>query len=261
MQSLGTLPSHISAANVLNSIGETIIYADQEYNVIWINEYGVQVLSKVAPLFGMKSAEELVGKNMSFFHKNPEHQKQIMDNLNKTHHKTRINIKDTYIADITISAVSEDKEAAGFLVVLTDVTSRAKEEEENKELIRELEVPILHIWDNIIATPLKGYMTKERYDILLLNLLSECSQTKADYLIVDLSGVNHLSDQFIFQVNNLVKAVRLLGTECLIASISPKILNENLDTVTEFKGKTFIDVKAAVKHIISDYNLILDNKS
>jgi rsbT co-antagonist protein RsbR len=261
MKSIGILPSRISAVNILNTLGETIIYADKEYNVIWINAYGTELLSHVAPLFGIKSVEELIGKNMSYFHREPNHQRNIMDNLNRTHHKTRINIKDTYIADITISPIKEDNEIVGFLVLLSDVTNKAKEEQEKQEIIKQLVVPILHIWYNIIATPLKGYMNKDRYDNLLLKLLSECSQTKADYLIIDLSGVDKLSDQFMIQVNNLVKAIRLLGTECLIASISPKSLNENVEVVTDFKGKTFLDVKAAVKYIITDHNLIIEKRN
>lgn len=42
MQPVGILPERLSLLNALTSIGETIIIADLEYNVAWMNSYAAK---------------------------------------------------------------------------------------------------------------------------------------------------------------------------------------------------------------------------
>ncbi|HAQ07215.1 MAG TPA: RsbR, positive regulator of sigma-B, partial [Bacillus bacterium] len=46
MKALGSLPDIVPAANILESIGENILIADLNYNVVWINPIAAKLLSQ-----------------------------------------------------------------------------------------------------------------------------------------------------------------------------------------------------------------------
>ncbi|MCP8615419.1 STAS domain-containing protein [Salirhabdus salicampi] len=248
MKSLGKFPEFMSEVTVLNAINENIILADKAYNVIWLNEAAVQLMEHVVPLFNIDHVEDLIGVNMGHFHRKPAYQKSIMDNLTTTH-SSRINIKDTYIADIIINPVKVEGEIKGYVVLLMDITTKAQEDERKEQLISELSVPILHIWENALAVPLIGPLDEKRLDKVIYKILNECKSRKADYVAIDLNGVTEWTEEIRYQLERMVQALKVMGADPLIVGIKPQ-LAKHLHGFSD-QEQFFTSTKAATEYIIS----------
>ena len=83
MNDLAGINTH--ASELLDLLTRPIMIADDKYNVQFANKAALALFSKIEddirkdlPHF---RAQEIVGKNIDIFHKNPQHQRRIMDNM------------------------------------------------------------------------------------------------------------------------------------------------------------------------------------
>lgn len=221
MKALGSLPNTVPAANILESIGENILIADTSYNVVWMNPSAANLLSHIVPLFGIEKVENVLGLNMSIFHKTPSRQENIMKSLTSTH-RARIHIKDTFVADIIITPVITNNEIQAYIVMLMDVTTTAEEEGRKERQIKALSVPIMKIWDSTIAIPLFGDFDFDRGELLLNRVLQNTVENRIKYVLVDVSGVTEWNSETGSYIKKLGDTLRIIGAECYIAGLSPE---------------------------------------
>jgi rsbT co-antagonist protein RsbR len=220
MKPIGKLPEKLSLLNALNSIGENIVIADLNYNVAWMNSSAAKLMTDLAPLFNLKGAEDMIGLNMGAFHHSPAYQEKIMEELTEIH-KARITIRDTFAADIVITPIkNEDKEIDGYVVMLLDVTTKAKEDQDKEKLIKSLSVPSIKVWDKTIALPLIGHFDNDRAEAMIASVLQECAMNKIEYVLVDLSGIYELDTSIKFHIQKLCDCLNLIGSQCVIAGIT-----------------------------------------
>ncbi|MGI2328749.1 STAS domain-containing protein [Planococcus sp. YIM B11945] len=248
MPAIGTIPKNISLLSALDCIGETILIADTSYNICWMNTEACRLLSEVVPLYGINDCRELIGMSMDEFHKEPEHQIQLMNQLENVH-RARINIRGEYIADIVITPIKNAEQAIeGYIVMLMDVTTQAEELKHNEKLIRQLSIPILNIWDKTIALPLIGEFDKHRSDQLIATVLMECSKKNIEHVLVDLGGITEFENQIRYQIQMLTDSLKLIGTDCILVGISPKLAISMVSL--ESNVKTFSSAHEGLKYII-----------
>ncbi|WHY71930.1 STAS domain-containing protein [Fictibacillus enclensis] len=246
---------NISNADLLNSIGEVIIISDTEYRIVWVNKKAEEVMKNIYPLYGLNSIDEIIGKNMDFFHKNPKNQRFIMDKGIKDGHKARINIKSKIIADIIITPIQDNKELVGYTVMLMDMTTKDEEERRKDQLIQKLSVPILHIWDKTIALPLYGDMNVLRGEHIISTVLQECVDKRIRYVMLSLAGVTSFDETVHYNLNRLTETLRLIGVQSIIVGINPDLalaIQERID------APIFKDAHSGLKYII---NLEKDNEN
>lgn len=81
MAEIGTVPVPITIAllSAFDHIGETFMIADTSYNITWMNSEACRLLTEVSPLYGINNREEIIGMNMDYFHKVPEHRRAWMN--------------------------------------------------------------------------------------------------------------------------------------------------------------------------------------
>jgi rsbT co-antagonist protein RsbR len=247
MKALGSLPKSVPAADILQSIGENILIADKSYNVVWMNPAAASLLSHVAPLFGVESVEEIIGMNMSTFHKAPSRQENIMQNLTSTH-RARIHIKDKFVADIIITPVFSDKEIKAYIVMLMDVTTMAEEERRREGLIKALSVPIMRIWDNAIAIPLFGDFDLDRGELLLNRVLQNTVENRIHYVLVDVSGLTQWNTETGSYIKKLGDSLKLIGAECYIAGMTPEAAMSF--SAFNFNYPTFSNIQSGLIHVL-----------
>ncbi|MEG9298818.1 STAS domain-containing protein [Mangrovibacillus sp. Mu-81] len=244
-----SIPIEISGTDALNSIGENIIIADKDYTITWMNATALDSMAGIAPLFGLGGAEELIGMNMDKFHKHPHYQRRIMEDL-KGGHRSRINIKDKLAADIVITPIvssKHDGQVEGYMVMLMDVTSKAEEEKKKETTIRELSVPLLHIWDKTIALPLKGELDYDRGEMVVSTVLEECVSNRTEYVMISLSGISRFDDSIRQNLQKLYDCLKLIGVECIIVGITPELAL----SISEFENVlTFSDSSTGLKYIM-----------
>ena len=244
------LPINITGTDALNSIGENIIIADIDYNIIWLNSYARQSLNAIAPLYGLSNSDELIGLSMDFFHKEPLHQRKVMSGFTNGH-KARINIKNKFIADIVVTPIKsiqdKNQKLEGYMVMLMDVTSQADEAKKLEEKVRELSTPILKIWDNTIALTLVGELDMVRGETIIPVVLEECTSKGIDFVVVSLSRVNNFDDSVRQMLQNLHDCLKLIGVQCIMVGIKPNLAVKigELSNIT-----TFSDAHNSLKYIM-----------
>lgn len=248
MTSIGELPENISLLHAIDSIGENIIVADIDYNIAWMNSRAL--FSKVIPLFNISDVKDLLGMNMGRFHRNPAYQERIMDELTEVH-RAHINIRDSLVADIVITPIkNEIGKIEGYIVMLLDVTTKAEDEKKRDKLIKGLSVPIMHIWDKTIALPLIGDFTQERGEDLISSVLNECASTNIEYALINLRGLNKFNSGVQSSINALNDCLQLMGTECILVGITPKLAMTFGETNKHMR--IFSSSHEALKYIIKN---------
>ncbi|WP_088007403.1 STAS domain-containing protein [Indiicoccus explosivorum] len=248
MKAIGTVPEHISLLDALDSIGETIIVADNDYIIRWINTEACRLLEEIAPLYGLSGCEDMIGRD-GFFHENERHQRRLMETLKKPH-RNRIVIKNKFVTDIVITPIRnrEREEADGYIVMLLDVTVQAEEEVRKEELIRELSTPIVNVWNRTIALPLIGEFDANRFDGLVTTVLTECVSQRHEYVLVDLSGMRHSDETLRHCIQKLADALRLIGAHCYLTGISAELAVSFASSGVD--AKTFATVQAGLERIM-----------
>lgn len=223
MNEVGAIPKEISVLNALNSIGENIIIADRQFHIQWMNRNASNLLTLIAPLYQLDNSQAFIGLSMDFFHHRPEHQQHIMNNL-KDNHRAQITIKNQFVADIVITTIKTNSDVIeGYVVMLMDVTTKAEEEKKKETLIKELSIPILHVWQNTIALPLIGEFDTERANLLITSVLMECSSNRIEYVLIDLSGLQTFEHEVQFHIQKLYDCLKLIGAKCILVGIKPQL--------------------------------------
>ncbi|WP_100406962.1 STAS domain-containing protein [Bacillus solitudinis] len=243
------IPINISGTDALNSIGENIIISDRDYNITWMNSKATKSLSAIAPLYGLKNADDLIGLKMDFFHKKPNYQRRVMAEL-EDGHRARINIQGKFDADIVVTPIKGNEnpeQIEGYMVMLMDVTTQAEEEKKKEKLIQDLSVPILKIWDKTIALTLVGELDLQRGETVIATVLEECVTKGIEYVVISLIGINSFDDSVRQNLQKLYDSLKLIGVECIIVGIKPK-LAMNIRELSNIL--TFSDANAALKYII-----------
>lgn len=249
MKALGALPEAVPAVKILESIGENILIADTHFNIIWINPVASTLLAHAVPLYGLNSVEEVIGLNMSFFHKTPAHQQAIMDQLTSTH-RARIHIKGKFVADIIVTPVMDEKVIKAYIVMLMDVTTTSEEEKRRDLQIKALSVPIMQIWDSTIAIPLLGGFDLDRGELLLSRVLENAVTNRIRHVLVDVSGLNDWNNETGAYIKKLGDTLRVIGAKCYIAGISPEAAISFL--AFNFTFPTFTSIQSGLIHVMEN---------
>ncbi|WP_025898841.1 methyl-accepting chemotaxis protein [Sneathiella glossodoripedis] len=132
--------ANIRIKSALDSCRTNVMVADKDYNIVYANDTMMEMLKsneqdmrKDLPRF---DAEKLVGTNIDSFHKNPAHQRGILDNLNSPV-ETALEIGGRNY-DLVVSPVLDDNgDRAGTVVEWEDVTEKLAQEREEKRVANE----------------------------------------------------------------------------------------------------------------------------
>ncbi|WP_174731776.1 STAS domain-containing protein [Mesobacillus harenae] len=96
--------------------------------------------------------------------------------------------------------------------------------EELRNLVKEISSPVIPVLEGIVVVPLLGKYDEFRSEELVERTLSNLPKHKADYLVLDLTGLTKSIGQFTVEVlNKLASAAALIGTETILVGISPEL--------------------------------------
>lgn len=203
-------------------------------------------------IYELENSQAFIGKSMEFFHQRPEHQQRVMGSLNATI-RTRITIRNRFVADIVVTPIKNDKdEIEGYVVMLMDVTTKAEEERLKEKLIKALSVPVLHVWKNTIALPLIGEFDSQRADLLISLVLMECSSNRIEYVLIDLSGLSDFDHQIRFHIEKLYDCLKLIGAKCILVGIKSNLAISMVELERDIP--TYSSTYAGLKAIFENQN-------
>ncbi|WP_064091323.1 STAS domain-containing protein [Rossellomorea aquimaris] len=256
--SIGNFDQSLLSEEILESISEPILLANLQYEIQWMNNKAAVSLTPLFQLYGLRSSEEAIGQSMDFFHSNPHKQREMMKEVTKSI-RTRITIQNQYVAETVISPIkNHNREIIGYVLMLLDVTHQAEEEQRKNELISALSIPILRIWNDVMAIPILGDLTNDRADKLVEKALTYSVKHRMEYILIDLSSLAAIDESTGYHVNRLCEAANLIGTKCYVVGVSPSL---SLSIVqSNMKWETFTHVQQAIQYILASNHLEISQK-
>lgn len=119
---------------------------------------------------------------------------------------------------------------AALSVALADVEKRAalqnqllEEIEQQRDVIRDLSVPILPISRDVLIMPLVGSLDSTRLTLMQEQALHMLERSRARHLLLDITGVPLVDSQIAQGLIKVTHAARLLGAEVSLVGIRPEV--------------------------------------
>ena len=106
-----------------------------------------------------------------------------------------------------------------------DIYLRGREDiiQRQQQEMLELSTPVVQLWDRIVALPLIGTLDSARAQIVMENLLEAVVESKAEIVIIDITGVPTVDTLVAQHLLKTAAAAKLMGAECIISGIRPQI--------------------------------------
>lgn len=95
--------------------------------------------------------------------------------------------------------------------------------ERQRAEMNEVSAPVVKLWDRIVTVPLIGTLDSWRAQTVMENLLEAIVAREAEVAIIDITGVGTVDTMVAQHLLKTAAAVRLMGAECVICGVSPKI--------------------------------------
>lgn len=109
---------------------------------------------------------------------------------------------------------------------------------ELNSLVMEISSPIIPVLEDIVVVPLLGTYDEARAEELLIKTLQNLPTHKANYLVLDLTGLNdHFTQHAASLIEKLGSTAGLIGTKTILVGISPKmsmVITESGINLSEF---------------------------
>ncbi|HRI67132.1 MAG TPA: PAS domain S-box protein [Polyangium sp.] len=153
--------------------------------------------------------------------------------------------------------VDIDGEVTGVVSLVNDVTDRKKEEDNLREreriqaqTIQQLSVPIIDVWEGVIALPIVGAIDEARAVHMTEELLTVLTTNNTRFAILDLTGATAMDGSIAARLGNMIQAVRLVGSECLISGLGPQLARVLVELDIPLSVRTFGSMRAALNHAL-----------
>jgi PAS domain S-box-containing protein len=123
---------------MLATVPINVMAVDLDFNIQYMNEASIRVLKSIQHLLPVP-VDEMIGKSIDMFHKDPRRIRQILSSDKNLPHKARIELG-TEKMDLFVSPIyDEDRHFIGIMQTWELVTEKAKLEETANDHIRQIE--------------------------------------------------------------------------------------------------------------------------
>lgn len=127
-----------------------------------------------------------------------------------------------------------------------------------KELVRQLSIPVIPLIPQVLLFPLIGNVNTERLQHLVETILHETSRRRAQIILLDLTGIGELDEQGVAGLRRGMAAVRLLGVRYILVGINAALSTRMVAmgvTVEELVVKR--DVASALEYALHQLGVVL----
>lgn len=108
--------------------------------------------------------------------------------------------------------------------------------ERQQAVIRDLETPIIQVWDKVLTLPMIGIVDSKRAARVMDDLLKSVVRTQARFAILDLTGVELVDTATASYLLQMIHAIRLLGAEGILTGIRPTVAQTVISLGVDLKG-------------------------
>ena len=139
--------------------------------------------------------------------------------------------------DLTAQRTQAEAARADAEAAHTAIARQLETIEQQRNVIREMSVPIMPLDGATLVMPLVGVLDSERIRLVQEQALQAIERSSARHLILDISAVPIVDTQVAQGLLLVVRAARLLGTEVVLVGVRPEVaqavvgLGIQLDTI------------------------------
>ena len=108
--------------------------------------------------------------------------------------------------------------------------------EVQRAAIRELSTPIIEVWEGVLCLPVVGVLDTTRSAEMTESLLTAIVEKKANCAIIDITGIQVMNTGTANHFLRMARAVRLLGSDCLLTGINPAIAQTIIHMGVDLSG-------------------------
>src|SRR5207249_9090355 len=130
-------------------------------------------------------------------------------------------------ANVILTALRDkDGTLIAYGKVTRDLTERREAERnirEQAQAILDVSVPVVQIWEGVLAVPLIGTLDSQRTQDFMERLLERIVETRSEVALVDITGVPIIDTQKAAHLLETFAAVRLLGARVILPGVRPAI--------------------------------------
>lgn len=105
-----------------------------------------------------------------------------------------------------------------------------------EQLLSRLAVPVIQIWRGILLVPLIGEITSRRALQVLESLLSAISTQRAQYVLLDITGMTVVDAKVVSYLVQAVQSTRLLGCQSIMVGIASDVAIEFVRLGADFSS-------------------------
>jgi methyl-accepting chemotaxis protein len=124
----------------LDSARSNVLVCDRTYTVVYVNPASVSTLrgleSEIRKVMAGFSVDKVLGSNIDQYHKNPAHQRQLLDNPKNLPYKTEIKLGPLTLDLAAAAIMSEKGEYLGNVVEWADITAQKKAQNDVDRMIK-----------------------------------------------------------------------------------------------------------------------------
>jgi len=121
-----------------------------------------------------------------------------------------------------------------------------------REVIRELSLPILPVGREVLVAPLIGALDQERMQQLQSQVLKRVERIHARLLILDVTGVPIIDTHVAQGLMNLVRGLRLLGANVALVGVRPEVAQTIVALGVHLRDiEVFSDLGSALQHAVN----------
>ncbi|NVB40679.1 PAS domain-containing protein [Pseudenhygromyxa sp. WMMC2535] len=159
-----------------------------------------------------------------------------------------------WVHDYTVVLRDAEGKATHFYGYIMDISDRVA----NDELIRKqlaiidnLGTPIVQVWEGVLTVPLIGPLNDARAASVTEELLERVSQAPVRRAVLDLTGVEDIDTSTVLHLDRMIRAVGLLGCECVLSGVSPTIAQTMVGLDLDFgELRVFQSLAAALRTLV-----------
>lgn len=119
--------------------------------------------------------------------------------------------------------------------------------------IRELSTPIIEVWEGILCLPVVGVFDAARSSEMTEAMLKAIVDKEATCIIIDITGIQVMDTQTADHFLRMAKAVRLLGSDCVLAGVNPSIASTIVQMGLDLSDLvTYPSLRNALQHYTED---------
>ncbi len=123
--------------------------------------------------------------------------------------------------------------------------------EKQRAAIRELSTPIIEVWSGVLCVPIVGVLDSSRASEMTAALLTAIVDKKAEFSIIDITGIDAMDTRATDHFLRMARAVRLLGAECVLSGVNPAVARTITHMGVELDGiKSHRSLRDALQHYV-----------